>query len=267
MEVRGEWLALGAVAALAVAGIGVRGSASVPSVDDLRATFKRQAGSANVASINPAEVFLRMEPTDVPDDLLVAVLLSGTTGGRNAADVALDLLTSARGDLSQVIHHLPTTRGVGERGRARLTAASEMYRRANYRAMAGKGSPIVAVADVVEVLRAMSLGDVEQLVAVYLDGQHRVLATRRLSVGSAGFTIVDPRIVFRPAIQLGAKALIMAHNHPSGNARPSGEDLDVTNRVVKAGKVLGVNLLDSLVLSRGAEDAWTSIRLEGSVAF
>jgi DNA repair protein RadC len=264
---RGDWLAMGAVAALAVAGAARRGSSNAPTAVDLRAAFARQAGSGNraVRPTSVSETFLRMEPSDVPDDLLVAVLLSGTTGRRNAAEVAAELIGSARGDLAQVVHHLPHTRGVGERGRARLAAASELYRRANYRAMAGKGAPITSPEDAVEILRAMALGDAEQLVAVYLDRRHRVLATRRLSIGSDAFTVVDPRAVYRPAIQLGAAGVIMAHNHPSGDSSPSSQDKEVTRRVKEAGRVLGVPLLDHMVVVRGGDGGWTSLAELGYV--
>lgn len=265
----GDLLALGAVAALAVAGTVRRGSADVvsPSVADLRAAFARQAkGSRNKAvASSPSEMFMRMEPVDVPDDLLVAVLLSGTTGGRNAAEVAADLIRAAKGNLSQVVHHLPTTRGVGERGRARLAAAAELARRANYRAMAGRGTPITSPDDALELLRAMALGDVEQLVAVYLDRRRRAIGSRRLSVGSDAFTVVDPRQVYRPAIQLGASAVIMAHNHPSGDATPSSQDIEVTRRTAAAGRVIGIPLIEHLVVVRGGELGFTSLAELGYV--
>jgi DNA repair protein RadC len=213
---------------------------------------------------SPAQVFLRMEPKDVPDDLLVAVLLSGTTGNRNAAEVARWLLQEAQGDISQIAHHFPTRRGVGAAGQARLKAAIELYRRANYRALAGKGAPVRAPEDAVEVLRSMALGDYEQLVALYLDRRHRIIATRGLTKGSAAFTVVDPRQVFRPAVQFGASAVILAHNHPSGNPEPSPQDYQVTDRVEAAGKVLGIPLLDHFVLVRGGEDGWSSVKLGGA---
>jgi len=93
--------------------------------------------------------------------------------------------------------------------------------------------------------------DVEELHALYLDRRARPLAIRRLSVGNDSSTIVDPRQVFRPAIQLGACSVIAAHNHPSGDPSPSAEDRAVTLRLMEAGELLGVPLLDHLVIGAG----------------
>jgi DNA repair protein RadC len=100
----------------------------------------------------------------------------------------------------------------------------------------------------------------EELHALYLDRRNRPMAVRALTRGSDAFTIVDPRQVFRPAVRLGALAVILAHNHPSGDPSPSPADLEVTRRVDRAGKVLGIRLLDHLVITAGAE---TSIAERG----
>lgn len=258
----GDWLAIGAVAALAAAGTARRGSSNrAPTVSELRASFAQHRGSTNQGSKaeSPATLFLRMEPRDVPDDLLVAILLSGTTGNENAADVASRLVREAKGDLARLSYLLPTTRGVAETGRARLAAASELYRRANYRSLVGKSDPISGPEDTVDLLRAMALGDEEQLVAVYLDRRHRVISSRVLSRGSDAFTVVDPKQIYRHALVLGANAVIMAHNHPSGDARPSHQDIEVTRRTAAAGKAIGIPLLDHIVVVRGGEGSHRSL--------
>jgi len=78
-----------------------------------------------------------------------------------------------------------------------------------------------------------------------------VLHLRRLTVGNDALTIVDPRQVLRPAVQLSASSVVVAHNHPSGDPTPSREDLEVTARLAHAARIVGVRLLDHLVLGAG----------------
>jgi len=98
----------------------------------------------------------------------------------------------------------------------------------------------------------------EHFVAIYLDGRHRPIADSIVSIGTATASLVHPREVFQPAIALGACALLIGHNHPSGDPAPSAEDLEVTKRLAEAGRILGVNLLDHVVWER--DGAFHSIR-------
>lgn len=90
----------------------------------------------------------------------------------------------------------------------------------------------------------------EHFVAFYLDARHNVIGYQIVSIGTATASLVHPREVFQPAIGIGACALIIAHNHPSGDAMPSPEDVQITERLTEAGKVLGIPLLDSLIIAR-----------------
>ena len=98
----------------------------------------------------------------------------------------------------------------------------------------------------------------EHFVALYLDGRHRPVAHQIVSVGTATASLVHPREVFQPAVLLGACALIVARNHPSGDPSPSVEDRDVTKRLAQAGKLLGITLLDSIVWTH--EGTFASLR-------
>lgn len=90
----------------------------------------------------------------------------------------------------------------------------------------------------------------EHFLAIYLDGRHRPIAHQVVSVGTATASLVHPREVFQPAVLAGACAVIIGHNHPSGDPSPSGEDRAVTQRLAKAGELIGIRLLDSLVWVR-----------------
>lgn len=198
--------------------------------------------------------FLRLDPSMVPDALLIAVLLSGSTRG-NPIDVAQKLLQNAAGDVSQLSNAsvFRATPGVGEAGRARLLAAAELTRRAEYLELRHQHSPLNSPERIVEYLRTLSRGPVEVLTAVYVDRRLRPIGHRILSVGSNRYTLVDPPQVLRPAIELGAQGFFLAHNHPSGDATPSRQDLRVTEELRKASMPLQIDFLDHLILARGGE--------------
>jgi DNA repair protein RadC len=100
----------------------------------------------------------------------------------------------------------------------------------------------------------------EELRAVYLNQRRRVLGVLTLTRGNDAFTIVDPRQVYRPAVRLGARAVVLGHNHPSGDPEPSHQDISATDRVERAGRVLGIALVDHIIIA-GAR--WTSLAERG----
>jgi len=107
----------------------------------------------------------------------------------------------------------------------------------------------------------------ERLVCVAMDRHNRILAIKELTRGSDGFTVVDPRQIYRWALQQGrsgAFQIALAHNHPSGDPTPSEQDHDVTRRVAAAGRVLGITLVDHLVVGHGN---WTSLAEQGHLPF
>lgn len=120
-------------------------------------------------------------------------------------------------------------------------------------------SKITRPEEVAQYLRRRVRDDArEHFVAIYLDGRHRPIADSVVSIGTATASLVHPREVFQPAIALGSVALLIAHNHPSGDVTPSAEDLEVTRRLAEAGRILGVALLDHVVWARSG--AFHSIR-------
>ena len=119
--------------------------------------------------------------------------------------------------------------------------------------------------DAVTVIRAaIPAGDErEHFIAVFVDARNRVKGVSVVSVGTLTASLVHPREVFRPAIVAGAAGVIVAHNHPSGEASPSSEDRAATARLVKAGALLGVPLLDHVIV--GAGESFYSFREQGAL--
>lgn len=104
--------------------------------------------------------------------------------------------------------------------------------------------------------------DRERCVALLLDTKHRLLRTVTVSVGSVDHTFMAPRELYRDALLANASAVVVAHNHPSGDPEPSRDDELVTRRLVRAGEVVGIELLDHLVVGG---DRWVSLARRGGV--
>ena len=125
--------------------------------------------------------------------------------------------------------------------------------------------PVASAEDAAAVVAAYLKGaDREHCVAVLLDARHKVIGLNTVSIGTVSASLVHPREVFKPAILANASAVILAHNHPSGELEPSEHDVDLTLRLIEAGKLLGIELLDHLILCDGAH---LSLRASGKVSW
>lgn len=206
-----------------------------------------------VAVDSPRQRLFRHGPRALAMTELVTLVL-GPGGPQPAPEVARGLLLGfpEPGELArqpaEVLQGLP---GVGPARAARLAAACELGRR-----LTGAGSEhrlrVSGPADLAGLLeRELGGLDREHFLAIHLDARHRVLAVRTVSVGTLNASLVHPREVFRPAVALQAAAVIVAHNHPSGCARPSRDDLELTRRLARCGSLLGIELLDHLVVGDG----------------
>jgi len=205
---------------------------------------------------------LRERGTESLDDVeLLALLLRTGARGRPAETLARELLgaTGLHGLARAVPAELERQPGVGPAKAATLLAALELGRRLAQRRLQ-TGDAIRGPEDVFSHFHAR-LRDAphEQLHLLLLDGRHRLLREAMASRGTLTASLVHPREVFRPALREGAAALVVVHNHPSGDPAPSAEDREVTRRLVQAGALLGVPLLDHVVV---AERGWVSLRAE-----
>ena len=152
--------------------------------------------------------------------------------------------------------------GVGEAAARRLAAALELGRRACAH-VPKRRTPLGGGRDVQQVLAPHLAGlRVEAFHALYLDAKGGLLEWRRISEGTLTASLVHPREVYAPALALRAAALVVAHNHPSGDPEPSAEDRATTRRLQRAGRLLGVELLDHVVI---AGDAYVSFLEQGGL--
>ncbi len=108
--------------------------------------------------------------------------------------------------------------------------------------------------------RQLAFQDREIFCIVVLDARNQVLGVNTVSIGSVSASIVHPRETFRPAILMGASAIVLAHCHPSGDPTPSKDDLELTRRLFKAGEILGIEVLDHIII---ADSQFCSLKEKG----
>lgn len=104
--------------------------------------------------------------------------------------------------------------------------------------------------------------DREHLVLLTLDTKNKVTSINTVSIGSINTSIVHPREVFKTAILSNASSVILSHNHPSGNVKPSKEDIDITKRIKECGRILGIELLDHVIIG---DDKYSSLKEKGII--
>ncbi|MCC6602108.1 MAG: DNA repair protein RadC [Anaerolineae bacterium] len=188
------------------------------------------------------------------DALSTAELLANVLQTHDALDLAIDML-AAFGDLPSLaratVPQLRQFDGVGEAQAMRLKAAFALGKRL-FAQTTGDVTRIASPADAANLLMAeMQHLEQEHLRVILLDTRNRVIGVRTLYIGNVNTSIVRMAEVFRPAIAENAPAIIVAHNHPSGDASPSPEDIGITRTMVAAGKTLGVDVLDHIIIGAG----------------
>lgn len=129
-----------------------------------------------------------------------------------------------------------------------IVASFELGRRF-YQKKAGKPLYVRTTKQAFEHLKSMGSLQKEQLRGLYLNSRYQVIHEETISTGSLTANIVHPREVFQPALEYGAVAIIIAHNHPSGTLTPTSDDIAATNQLLAAGRIMGVDLLDHLVIA------------------
>lgn len=216
----------------------------------------------------PREKLAAMGPAALTDDELLALLLRSGTKGKNVLAVAEDLL-HAYGDSLELLSRagydeLAKTFAVGPARASELSAVFELARRVL--ASSGEDFPrLLTAEDVARYLRPFILAEsVESFFVLPLDKRRRlcgVVGRARVSLGTADATVVTPRDVFREAIRVDARYVVVAHNHPGGDPTPSAADLRLTADLVDAGRVLRIGVLDHVILG----DVPSRLRPDGTL--
>jgi DNA repair protein RadC len=202
-------------------------------------------------SDRPREKLERAGVLGLGDNELIAVIVGHGTASSDALEIANQLLAAAGGvhGLRRLARdELAQVPGVGDAIASRLVAALELGRRTLSQAPDPRRQFATSVECGVFLLPRFGAHPVERFGLMLLDARLRLIRTQVLTVGSVDAVVVHPRDIFRPAIAAGASTIVAFHNHPTGDVTPSQEDLRLTERLVRAGHLMGIEVMDHLIL-------------------
>ena len=212
----------------------------------------------------PREKLLEKGRSVLTDVELVAILIASGSRKESAVDLSRRILASVDNNLSELgklsVKALQQFNGIGSAKAVTIVAALELGRRRRD-GVALSRKRISSSKSVFEVLQPI-LGDLphEEFWILYLNNSNKILQKEQLSKGGITGTLVDPRLVLKVALALGAVALILAHNHPSGALKPSASDKQLTEKLKKAAESLDIRVLDHVIVT---EKAYFSFADEG----
>ncbi len=201
----------------------------------------------------PREKMLLKGNEALSDAELIAILIRIGSGGLSAVDLAKQILGSYNNDLNELgrlsIKDLMKFKGIAEAKAITILAALELGRRRQMTQVKEKPK-ITCSQDAYNcIYPVMEDLNHEVFKILLLNRNNRVTKIETISIGGVAGTVVDPKIIFKKALDEQASSIILTHNHPSGNLKPSQQDITVTKKLVEAGKTLEINILDHLIIS------------------
>ncbi len=221
-------------------------------------------------SERPREKLMKWGPFKLTDTELLAILIRSGSGDHSALDVAREVLTKS-GGLSKLVKMDYNdilglgVRGIGKTKAVTIVAAMQLVRRLQSEA-AKSPDKIIRTSDEAAQIYGPKLRDLKKeiFMVILLASNNKVIGDAVISEGVLNASVVTPREVFQSALLANAAAVILVHNHPSGNLEPSREDIQLTKQMVEAGKAMSIPVLDHIII---AGDGHTSFADRGLVYF
>lgn len=201
----------------------------------------------------PREKLLSKGPSSLSDAELLAILIGSGTREKSAVDLARELLTLSNNNLNKLgkigLVELQQVKGIGEARAITIAATMELGRRRQMEAALDQ--PKIDSAKAAAALLFPLLQDLnhEMFCVLYLNNANRLIKHEMISSGGLTATIVDVRMVLKNALLCQAAGLIVAHNHPSGNNKPSESDKTLTKKIAESAKLMDINLLDHIIIA------------------
>lgn len=203
-------------------------------------------------SDRPREKLLNKGKVSLSDAELIAILIGSGSHNESAVELAKRILNTCDNSLIELsrmtITELKKFKGIGEAKAIIIAAALELGRRRRGAEVIEK-KLVRTSRDAYEIIQMM-VGDslYEQFVVLYLTNSQHLIKTQVVSEGGVTATVVDPRKIFRYALECNAVAMILGHNHPSGNTTPSQKDVELTKKMKIAGKALEIVVVDHIII-------------------
>lgn len=199
----------------------------------------------------PRERLIRQGAQSLSNQELIAILLRTGTKQESVLHLAnrvLNFFEQIQELKNAALEEMISIKGIGEAKAVQLLAAVELGRRLSQQKTDEKftiRSPKDAAAYLIPDMASLTQ---EHFVTLFLNVKNQILHKQTIFIGSLNASIVHPREIFREAVKRSAASFICAHNHPSGNPTPSAEDIDVTKRLLEAGQLMGIELIDHLII-------------------
>ncbi len=206
----------------------------------------------------PRERLEKYGSSKLADHELLAILLGSGIKGLNVLELSKKILKVIKkiGIKKIILKDLLEIKGLGKAKAAQIVSVLELANRIN------KDQPeILSAEDVWKLCADIRESKKEHFLAFYLDTQNCLIERQIISIGILNSSLVHPREVFEPAIKLSAASVLIAHNHPSGILDPSGEDREVTKRLVDAGNLLGITVIDHIILGKNGHWSFQQAKL------
>ncbi len=180
------------------------------------------------------------------EELVMLILGTGTScmPVEVMAEKIVEVLDDS--DPADVVDNLLRLKGVGQGKALAVAAALELGKRRSSHLCA----PIKSSSDVVPYVQNYAVSKKEHFLLLTLNGSHEIIQIHVVSIGTLNRTLIHPREIYGTAMREDAAAIIVCHNHPSGNCEPSEEDIDVTHNLERVGEIMGIELLDHIIVCR-----------------
>lgn len=201
----------------------------------------------------PREKLLQKGRAVLSNTELLAILIGSGSKSRSAIDIAKDILNEFDNNLNHLakcsVADLCRIKGVGKARAIGIVSALELARRRD----GAEVPPNVVITSSNQVFRhfkskLMDLNH-EEFWVIFLNRQNKIIREERISSGGVAGTVVDPKLIFKKALSEVASGLILIHNHPSGNLKPSQEDIQITKSIKSAGELLSIKVLDHIIFT------------------
>lgn len=199
----------------------------------------------------PREKLIQKGPQNLKDEELLAILLRTGREGKNVLEVAKQILTrhSKKRLLKLSYEDLLKIKGIDSAKACTILAAAELIKRALK--VGEETLPIIrSTKDVIAQAVYMRDKTREHLMGIYLNARNEMIFKKPIFVGTLNANLVHPREIFALALEKNAASVILVHNHPSGDAEPSQDDLEITKRLTEAGKIMGIDVLDHIIITK-----------------
>jgi len=210
-------------------------------------------------SSKPRERFLKFGAEALSDAELFAIILRTGSKGDNVIEMSNRLISKfgLTNLFDSSLKELQEVNGIGPNKAMQILAIAELSKRyENEKSGVNKINKITCAEDVFKLFhRRLRDKKQEHFFILMLNSQNNIIAEQEISKGVLDAAIIDPRAIFKPAIKNSAGKIILVHNHPSGNPEPSEEDLNITERIIKAGEEISIKVLDHVLI---AKDGWWS---------